>query len=75
MSEQKMKLAVSFNPHWVGNSPAWDIRLLNGDIHRSVTTEQIRQHSSRVGFDCVRECDIQDFGKATLKQIGYKISD
>jgi len=61
-----MRKAVSFNPHWIGNDPAWDIRLLNGVFHRSVTESQIRKTSSRQYMDVVRECDIQDFGKHHL---------
>jgi hypothetical protein len=38
-----MRKGVAFNPHWVGNDPAWDIRLINGDIHRSVTKSDIKK--------------------------------
>ena len=61
-----MRKAVSFNPHWIGDEPAWDIRLLNGVFHRSVTVSQIRMTSSRRYMDSVRECDIQDFGRYHL---------
>lgn len=61
-----MRKAVTFNPHWVGEQPAWDIRLLNGDIHRSVTESDIRKVSSRPYMDVVRACDIADYGKHHL---------
>jgi len=57
-----MRKAVSFNPHWVDGKPAWDIRLINGVYHRSVTEDDIRKISTRSYFDIVRACDIQDFG-------------
>lgn len=31
------------NPHWVGNEPAWDIILTNGDVHLNVTIRDIRK--------------------------------
>ncbi len=61
-----MRKAVTFNPHWVGDHPAWDIRLINGDIHRSVTASEVLRLSSRKYPDIVRECDVQDYGKHHL---------
>ena len=62
-----MRKTVAFNPHWVDEKPGWDIRLFNGDIHRSVTETDIRKTSSRKHMDIVRECDIQDYGDKHLK--------
>ena len=61
-----MRKAVAFNPHWVGEEPAWDIRLLNGDIHRSVIKSQVLKVSTRSYPDMVRACDIDDYGKHHL---------
>jgi hypothetical protein len=33
--------ATATNPHWVGNEPAWDIVLTNGDTHRNITRKEI----------------------------------
>lgn len=63
----QMRKGVAFNPRWIGNQPAWDVRLLNGDIHRGVTTLDIRKTSKRNYIDVVRECDIQDYAKHHLK--------
>ncbi len=62
-----MRKTVAFNPHWIDESPCWDIRLFNGDIHRSVTVSDIRKSSTRQYIDVVRECDIQDYGDKHLK--------
>jgi len=62
-----MRKTVAFNPHWVNKKPSWDIRLLNGDIHRSVAESDIRKTSSRQHMDVVRECDIQDYGSSHLR--------
>jgi hypothetical protein len=62
-----MRKGVSFNPRWVNNEPAWDIRLINGDIHRGVTESDISRISSR-HVDVVREQDIQDYAKHYLSK-------
>lgn len=61
-----MRIGVSFNPHWVNGSPAWDIRLINGDIHRSVTFQSVRKAAAR-HVDCVRQCDIDSYARKALK--------
>ncbi len=61
-----MRKAVAFNPHWIDKMPAWDIRLLNGDIHRSVTQRDILRVSTRDYPDIVRACDVADYGKFHL---------
>ena len=61
-----MRKAVTFNPHWVGNNPAWDIRLLNGHIHRSVIDKDILKVSKRSSPDIVRACDVEDYGRHHL---------
>lgn len=61
-----MRKAVSFNPHWIGDEPAWDIRLLNGGIHRSVKESEVLKVSTRRYPDIVRACDIEDYGKHYL---------
>ena len=37
-----MSEAVTSNPHWIGNYPAWDITLTNGDVHKDVTQKEIQ---------------------------------
>ena len=61
-----MRKAVSFNPHWANEKPAWDIRLLNGDIHRGVSESDILKISTRSNPDIVRACDVEDYGKHHL---------
>jgi len=61
-----MRKTIAFNPHWIDKSPAWDIRIFNGNIHRGVTDKDIRKISNRVPMDLVRECDIQDYGNYHL---------
>lgn len=34
---------IANNPHWVGNLPAWDITLTDGQVHKDVTQVEIRQ--------------------------------
>ena len=67
-----MRKAVAFNPHWVGGEPAWDIRLLNGDHHRSVTRPTILALSTRGHGVTVLECDVQDYGAHHLKIVAQK---
>jgi hypothetical protein len=67
-----MRKAVTFNPHWVGEEPAWDIRLLNGDHHRSVTKTTILAVSTRRHGTSVLECDVQDYGTHHLKIAAQK---
>lgn len=57
-----MGKATSFNPHWIDGRPAWDVRLQNGSVHRSVKESEILKLSSRRYPDIVRVCDIQDYG-------------
>lgn len=63
------------NPHWIGDDPAWDIILSNGEIHKDVTQRDIsrvlvRMHSAdliRNGeqYVCsvVRQCHITNYNK------------
>ncbi len=63
------------NPHWIGNLPAWDISLPNGEILKGVTRKELAlvlQRKARDGLiplydsyitDCVRAHHIQNFGK------------
>lgn len=68
-----MRKAVTFNPHWVGNQPAWDIRLINGDIHRSVKERDILKVSRRSNPDIVRACDVADYGNHHLALAGVLV--
>ena len=61
-----MRKAVTFNPHWIGESPACDIRLINGDIHRGVKHSEILKVSTRDYPDIVRACDVADYGSYHL---------
>lgn len=60
-----MRKAVSFNPHWIGDQPAWDIRLINGDIHRGVTAREVIA-VSRSSNSVVLASDIAAYGKHHL---------
>ena len=35
------QVPICKNAHWIGNNPAWDIILTNGEIHYNVIDEEI----------------------------------
>jgi len=64
-----MRKAVTFNPHWIDEEPACDVRLLNGDIHRGVKHSEILKVSTRQYKDVVRACDVADYGEHHLNNL------
>jgi len=64
-----MRKAVTFNPHWLDGKPAWDIRLLNGDINRGVREPDILKVSKRRYPDIVRACDVADYEEHYLEYL------
>lgn len=36
-----MRKVGTKNPHWIGDDPAWDVALTNGEIHKDVTRKEI----------------------------------
>lgn len=69
--------SVAFNPHWVGNDPAWDIVLPKGQIHRSVTKTDIKRTFGIGYIDVVREKDIQHYGNfhQGLLDVGQEVNE
>lgn len=66
------KVAECSNPHWIGDSPAWDITLSNGVVHKDVTHNEIRLalgelysrgklHLYSTYIDVVRQCHIESY--------------
>ena len=51
-----MNQAIVTNPHWIGNSPAWDIILTDGTTHKDITKSEITQAM----------CMLYDMGKVNL---------
>jgi hypothetical protein len=70
-----MSDVICKNPHWIGDSPAWDIILSNGDVHTDVIDKDISKvlvcmHNEgliRNGeqYICgvVRKCHIENYNK------------
>ena len=73
-----MSQTQAINPHWIGDLPAWDISLPNGEILKDVTRKEIApvlQRMARDGLihlydsyitDCIRAHHIQNFGKGYI---------
>lgn len=68
------RLVMCMNPHWRDKLPAWDIRLTNGEIHKSVTQKEISvvlgkmYRLGKIGLydsyiDVVRGCHIDNYNR------------
>jgi len=68
------RLVICENPHWVGDEPAWDITLTNGETHKDVTRKEIERalselvnrgdlHHYSSYIDVVRQCHIDGYNK------------
>lgn len=74
MAEQLANGVQCTNPHWIGNNPAWDIKLSNGLVHTDVTRvemaaalrvlhEQGKLHLYDTYIDVVRQCHIEGYNR------------
>lgn len=77
------------NPHWVGDYPAWDLTLTDGQVHKDVTAREIRvalnalYRRGKIGLydtyiDVVRRCHMNWYNQyhtATICDIDHLLVD